>query len=69
MNTDKRQKQYYRVRYMKVMRNLRHISKMHPREQYMNRLMDRVIFQDFETAIDGVIEDYRASNDNSNNRL
>lgn len=55
----------YRVRYVKVLEDLREISTMQPKERYMYRLMNTVIFQDFETALDVVIEDFKnASNDN-----
>lgn len=62
INQDKQAR--YRVRYMKVMDDLNQISKMQPREKYMYRLMDTVIFQDFETALDGMIEDFQIANDN-----
>ncbi len=59
------QKTAYRVRYVKVLEDLREISTMQPKERYMYRLMNTVIFQDFETALDVVIEDFKnASNDN-----
>ena len=55
----------YRVRYVKVMENLNKITDMQPKERYMYRLMDTVIFHDFETALDVVIEDFKeAHNDN-----
>lgn len=55
----------YRVRYVKVMENLNKITDMKPKERYMYRLMDTVIFHDFETALDVVIEDFKeANNDN-----
>ncbi|NCO04454.1 MAG: hypothetical protein GW903_09715 [Alphaproteobacteria bacterium] len=55
----------YRVRYVKVMENLNKIADMKPKERYMYRLMDTVIFHDFETALDVVIEDFKeAHNDN-----
>lgn len=55
----------YRVRYVKVMENLNKITDMKPKERYMYRLMDTVIFHDFETALDVVIEDFKeAHNDN-----
>ncbi|MEM6812588.1 MAG: hypothetical protein AAF549_09010 [Pseudomonadota bacterium] len=58
------QKKSYHIRYTKVIKDLNAISKMEPREGYMYRLMDTVIFQDFETALDTIIEDYRIANDN-----
>lgn len=59
------QKTAYRVRYVKVLEDLREISTMQPKERYMYRLMNTVVFQDFETALDVVIEDFKnASNDN-----
>lgn len=61
----KKQKAGYRVRYVKILENLNEIANMHPKERYMYRLMNTVIFQDFETALDVVIEDFKnASNDN-----
>lgn len=64
MNTSAR-KRHYKARYVKVVKNLGDISKMKPEEKYMYRLMDTVIFQDFETALDVVIEDFKeAHNDN-----
>lgn len=61
----KNRKRQYRARYVKVMSNLTEIAGMQPKEQYMYRLMNTVIFQDFETALDVVIEDFKnASNDN-----
>jgi len=55
----------YRVRYVRVMENLNKITDMQPKERYMYRLMDTVIFHDFETALDVVIEDFKeANNDN-----
>lgn len=55
----------YRMRYIKAMEDLSEIANMQPRERYMYRLMDTVIFHDFETALDGVIEDFQqAHNDN-----
>ena len=56
----------YRVRYIKTMENLAKISNMQPQETYMHCLMDTVIFQDFETALDVVMENFRhGHNDNS----
>jgi hypothetical protein len=61
----KAQKHAYRVRYVKVLENLTEIHNMQPRERYIYRLMNTVIFNDFETAIDVVIEDFKeAHNDN-----
>jgi len=57
-------KKYYRARYSKMVKNLDEISKMIPEEKYMVRLMDTVIFQDFETALDVIIEDFKIANDN-----
>ena len=58
-------KRRYKARYVKVVKNLSDISKMKPEEKYMYRLMDTVIFHDFETALDVVIEDFKeAHNDN-----
>lgn len=55
----------YRVRYVKVLENLAEIQNMQPRGRYLYRLMDTVIFHDFETALDVVIEDFKsADNDN-----
>ncbi len=64
MRTSK-QKKAYRTRYIKVMEDLTQIANMPPRKRYMYRLMDSVIFHDFETALDVVIEDFQnARNDN-----
>ncbi len=61
----RQQKNAYRVRYVKVLENLNDIHKMQPRERYLYRLMNTVIFNDFETALDVVIEDFKeAHNDN-----
>lgn len=54
----------YRVRYIKVIEDLTEIAQMKPEEQYMHKLMKTVIFQDFETALDGMIEDFHVTNDN-----
>ena len=63
--SSKEQKTTYRVRYVKVIEDLTKISNMQPKERYMYRLMDTVIFHDFETALDVVIEDFKnAQNDN-----
>lgn len=65
MNTSAR-KRHYKARYIKVVKNLSDISKMKPEDKYMYRLMDTVIFHDFETALDVVIEDFKnAHNDNN----
>lgn len=59
----------YRVRYVKVVEDLSEISQMLPREKYLYRLMDMVIFHDFETALDVVIEDFKeANNDNQRSK-
>ena len=59
------QKNAYRVRYVKVLENLNEIHNMQPRERYIYRLMNTVIFHDFETALDVVLEDFKnAQNDN-----
>ena len=59
-------KRHYKARYIKVVKNLSDISKMKPEEKYIYRLMDTVIFHDFETALDVVIEDFKnAHNDNN----
>ena len=64
MNTNNKNNAY-RVRYVKVIEDLNKISKMQPQERYLYRLMNTVVFQDFETALDVVIEDFKnASNDN-----
>jgi hypothetical protein len=61
----RKQKNAYRVRYVKVLENLTEIHNMQPRERYIYRLMNTVIFHDFETALDVVIEDFKnADNDN-----
>jgi hypothetical protein len=61
----RKQKNAYRVRYVKVLENLTEIHNMQPRERYIYRLMNAVIFHDFETALDVVIEDFKeAHNDN-----
>lgn len=63
--TTEQQKSNYRVRYVKVMDDLTEIANMQPKEKYMYRLMNTVVFQDFETALDVVIEDFKnAQNDN-----
>ena len=65
MNTSAR-KRHHKERYIKVVKNLRQISNMQPEEKYIYRLMDTVIFHDFETALDVVIEDFKnAHNDNN----
>jgi len=61
------QKNAYRVRYVKVLENLTEIHNMQPRERYLYRLMNTVIFNDFETALDVVIEDFKEAH-NDNNR-
>ncbi len=61
----RKQKNAYRVRYVKVLENLTEIHNMPPRERYIYRLMNTVIFHDFETALDVVMEDFKeAHNDN-----
>ena len=65
MSTDKENEARYRIRYVKVMEDLTEIANMQPRRKYMYHLMDTVIFQDFETALDVVIENFKqADNDN-----
>ena len=59
-----RRKASYRIRYEQVIENLSEIATYDPKEKYMNQLMDTVIFQDFETALDTMIEDFHAANDN-----
>lgn len=62
----RQQKNAYRIRYVKVLENLKKITDMEPKERYMYRLMDTVIFHDFETALDVIIEDFKeAHNDNN----
>jgi len=64
MNTSAR-KSHYKARYIKVVKNLNSIAKMKPEEKYIYRLMNTVIFHDFETALDVVIEGFKNShNDN-----
>ncbi len=63
----KAQKNAYRVRYVKVLENLGTIHNMQPRERYLYRLMNTVIFNDFETALDVVMEDFKEAH-NDNNR-
>lgn len=58
----------YRVRYVRVMENLNKITDMQPKERYMYRLMDTVIFHDFETALDVVIEDFKEANNDNKKR-
>lgn len=58
----------YRVRYVRVMENLNKITDMQPKERYMYRLMDTVIFHDFETALDVVIEDFQKANNDNNKK-
>jgi len=60
-------KENYKIRYVKVIEDLSTISQMIPREKYIYRLMDSVIFHDFETALDVVIEDFKKA-DNDNNK-
>jgi len=57
-------KKSYQARYGIVIKNLHQISQMQPQEKYMVRLMDTVIFQDFETALETIIEDFQIANDN-----
>ena len=54
----------YEDRLLKVMSNLTEIAGMEPQELYLCRLMDTVIFHDFETALSVVIEDFHSANDN-----
>ncbi|MEM7617930.1 MAG: hypothetical protein AAF244_00970 [Pseudomonadota bacterium] len=63
MITQKRKVQY-RIRYHNLIQDLHDIYKIEPKEKYMYPLMDRVIFQDFETALSSVLEDYKIANDN-----
>lgn len=61
----RKNKSNYRLRYIRVMENLDKISKLEPQAKYMYCLMDTVIFHDFETALDVILEDFQnASNDN-----
>lgn len=61
----KHNKATYRVRYVKMMENLAEVANMKPKGRYMHRLMDTVIFHDFETALSVVIEDFQEGhNDN-----
>ncbi len=58
-------KKSYRLRYLKVIEDLNMVAGMQPKERYMYQLINTVIFQDFETALNVVIEDFKnASNDN-----
>lgn len=56
---------HYRLRYCKLMADLTNIEEMEPKEKYLYNLMDTVIFCDFETALDVVLEDFKQS-DNDN---
>ena len=61
-----RQQATYRIRYERIIENLAEIATFNPKEKYMYQLMDTVIFHDFETALDVVLEDYNnAQNDNN----
>lgn len=63
MTSEEQESEYHQL-YLKVMKDLSTISQMRPRERYMYRLMNTVIFQDFETALDAMIEDFQIANDN-----
>ncbi len=68
MNKDS-EKAEYSVRYSKVMEDLAEIKQLQLKERYMHRLMETVIFQDFETALDVMIEDFHVANDNQEEGL
>lgn len=54
----------YEDRLINVMSNLTQIAGMQPQDVYLCRLMDTVVFHDFETALSVVIEDFNCANDN-----
>ncbi len=51
-------KQEYDTRFLHVLNDLHDIANFSPREQYLYPLMDKVIFKDFETALEGTIIDF-----------
>lgn len=56
----------YDMRFQSFLMKLTNISNLYPREKYLYPLMDKVIFQDFETAMSSTIVDFAdVSNDNN----
>lgn len=52
------EKQSYDLRFMHFIIDLNDIWNFQPREQYLYTLMDKVVFEDFETAVEGTILDF-----------
>jgi hypothetical protein len=57
----------YDLRFQGFLTKLVNIGNLCPRERHLYPLMDSVVFQDLETAMNGVIEDFakEACNDNT----
>jgi hypothetical protein len=56
----------YDLRFQAFLTKIMNISNLHPRDQYLYPLMDKVVFKDLETAMISTIQDFaaEASNDN-----
>ena len=64
----------YNARYLRFLRDIKSVSKMTPKEQYLYRVMDGVPFKDLETALMMAKDDYEQGprntiNDNKKNIL
>ena len=56
----------YDLRFQSFLHKLTNISNLYPREKFLYPLMDKVIFNDFETAMSSAIIDFAdISNDNA----
>jgi hypothetical protein len=60
------EKMEYDLRFQSFLTKVMNISNLHPRDQYLYPLMDKVVFKDLETAMISTIQDFatEASNDN-----
>jgi len=60
------EKMEYDLRFQAFLTKIVNIGNLHPREQHLYPLMDKVVFKDLETAMNVTIEDFatQACNDN-----
>jgi hypothetical protein len=56
----------YDLRFQSFLTKIVNIGSLHPRDQHLYPLMDKVVFKDLETAMNTTIEDFanNACNDN-----
>ncbi len=50
----------YDLRWLQLMADIHDVTLLPEREEYLYPLMDRVVFEDFETALEGVILEFEA---------